>query len=343
MKLLINVGLPRSGTTYLHGQFLRSPFRHVLNIPKTKEVNFFNVKGTVEQFKENFLRTEGHMFYIDFSPSYLVGRCLAIENIIAFPATEKKVVINLRDPVDQAYAHYLHDLKAVISRRLSGDDVYYPFFCAKSLGKYMAMRAAAVEKLVAGIGRENIFVVNFHTDLAAPEALSNRLSNFLDGADLGKFTAGRVGAGGWLPYYVYGGASGREFAFGTQSLLVPAKSLLLVNGVDSSMLWENVDEEVAAQLIFGSTSWTRELTVQQYKLVSDTFDEDWSRVLTALGEDRENYIVKPPLIARPSTLGPAVADKLSKSGSLYNRLQVLSFTSGVADAESCGCHARSPG
>lgn len=320
MKLLISPGLPRSGTTYIYKQLTHGGNAELFNIPKSKEMNFFFNNINRDEFLSAYKIDNPEKYFLDFSPSYMMSRLDVVGNIRAFPSSEVKVIINLRHPVEQAYAHYLHDLKAHVARREYGNDVFRPMFSEDVVGRYVRRRAQCVEAFIAAFGVENIFVINFHTDLNQPGLLSEKIGRFL-GVELHEFANELVGPGGWLPYYIYGGATGIEIVFGTDLIFVPSKTMILVNGAESE-LWANVDENTAAKLMFGAASWTREIVAEQFSQLWRVFSEDWKRTLLALGKSESEYVATPPLIPRPARLSQSIAKQLQKTSTLSDRLVV---------------------
>ena len=287
-KLLVCPGLPRSGTTYLFKQ-LRHLNEEMFNPPLGKEINIFNNPISEEQFQASFARHDKEKYYIDFSPVYLIGRFPAIDNIINFSATEKKIIRCLRHPVDQLFAHYLHDIKAHHALLQFGNDVTRPLFATSTLNRYMSMRSEAYRRIIASVGRENVFILNFHKDLAQPKLLSDRLGAFLD-LPLKAFTGEMVGPGGWLPYYLYGGDHGIDVAVGSELFRVPPNMLVAVNNAETAV-WTDFRSADAANVIAGSATWTRFLAPAQFDILYESFRPDWEQTIRLFGLDEADFAV----------------------------------------------------
>lgn len=331
MKLVVVPGLPRSGTTYVFHQLLtRNP--ELFNSALQKESHVFEKPSGPDDVKVFFGEHDPSKWYMDASPGYLIGQADAIPNILAFPAAEKKVVLCLRNPVDQLFAHYLHDIKAHWALRQFGDDVARPLFATSTLKRYLSMRAAAITALVEGVGRENVLVVNFHRDLPDPEGLTAKFSSFF-GHDLSPLPSEVIGPGGQLPQYVYGGSRGLEIAVGERLLFVPPRAMLLQNNRESAF-WPELPEDVAATLLRGSSTWTREVTPEQFALLADAFAEDWGRSLTVLGLAEEDFAVEPHLVAKPAGVSREVAAQLEVRGDIAEYLRTTRFVSGFAPPPS---------
>lgn len=329
VRLVVIPGLPRSGTTYLFHQLLtRNP--GLFNSARRKEHHFFDEAGDVERFKSFYGECDPDKLYMDASPAYLTRQTPAIPNILDFGARETRFILCLRHPVDQLYAHYIHDIKAHWARRQFGDDVARSLFTQQVLRQYLAMRAEAIERIVEGVGAENVCAVNFHQDLPRPDRLTTKLSAFL-GERLEPLPDEVVGPGGQLPYYLYGGDAGTEIADGEALLRVPPRALLLVNNKESD-LWEDVDPHTAERLALGAMTWARELGGEQFQVLERAFQDDWSRLLDLLGLDAADFAVDHELRARPARLSPEIAARLAVSRPLTEVVAASTYRSGLGTA-----------
>lgn len=320
MKFLISPGLPRSGTTYTYHNLLAKGNSEFFNAPQSKETNFFSRDYRIENFVAGCKTDFQDRYFIDYSPSYLLKGNSFVDNVLKLgEKADVKFVIHLRNPIDQMFAHYLHDIKGHISKRQKTDSVDYSFFSRKSLKKYSPIRFEKIKAIVDRFGKENVLTVNFHQELSSPQSLSQRLGNFL-GVDLQPFSSSVVSPGGWMPYYMYGGVEGREVVIGNQIKKIPKEALLLVNG-KNSVLWEGVDHKLASYIIEGSSTWTKELSPSQIKTLYSAVKEDWERVLSLLGQDAESYPCEDTLFAKPAPLTAEVSNLLdSKDMNLSGRV-----------------------
>jgi hypothetical protein len=334
MKLLICPGLPRCGTTYLFHQ-LASTGRAAFNVPRTKETNYFSRFPRLDEklFRSMYTDYSDDKYFLDFSPAYLADSRAIFRMAESSHYHDIRMIINLRHPVDQAYAHYLHDLKAHISRG-ERPDPYYPFFCAASLRKYLIKRAPAIRILTDALGRDKIFPINFHTDLADLDSLRSRLCEFLKTDEI-SLAPERISPGGWMPYYVYGGAEGCDIAVADAIRTVPANHFLLVNGPES-LIWDDVSDGVAFSLLRGATSWTRRIDRIQAQKFYDIVHNDFMEVLALLELDRDSFGSIGELTATvPSVEGPVVKS-LPFRAELAHRLGQFSIDSWQTPDQSSG-------
>ena len=320
-RLLFCPGIPRSGTSYLFVHLARHNADKI-NMPKTKESRMFMEKNLQEIFFSYYGDNPSlEKFFLESTPTYLsIAGGLPIDHFINFPAREKKVIINLRAPVEQIFAHYMHDVKAHISM-LEGKTASYSFFHPAVLKKYLYPRSQNIKKLVNHIGINNIFVIKYPLDIRDPKALEARLSQFL-GVSLDGFTNEGVGRGGWIPHYVYGGAEGIEVSACDSLFRVPPRGLLCFNG-DMSRLWTDVTAEVASDVIAHSGSWCRQLPADTCRALRAATEPDWRETLKLLDLDDSDFPEASTYEARPALLEGAALDALVAAESVSDRLESI--------------------
>ena len=304
MKLLICPGLPRCGTTYLFEQFAKSG---LFNVPHRKETNYFIGKSYDEgAFASLYSRDVSSRYYLDFSPSYLVAPGGVDHIISASRRLEIKIILCLRQPVERAFAHYLHDVRTHVATRDWGENVYYPLFCATALRRYLIRRAPAIRALADAIGHENIFVVNFHRDFNDLPDLRRRLAQFLGVAEFSLLDT-VVGGGGWIPRYLYGEM---DIVAGNDIRTLPSETLLLVNG-PYSVIWSGVPREQALTLLNASTSWQHELTSTEACMLDDLVcRDDFAEMLSILGIDTKAFPENLCITAQSAELSQNIAELL---------------------------------
>lgn len=107
LPTFLGIGVPRSGTTWLHELFQTHPEVYV---PKyRKEIHFFNKNykrgiGWYEKFFPSDVRARKYRAIGEITPFYLFyDEC--IERILKIPSITK-LIVNLRNPVDRAYSYY---------------------------------------------------------------------------------------------------------------------------------------------------------------------------------------------------------------------------------------------
>jgi hypothetical protein len=331
MKLLVSPGLPRCGTTYLYAQ-LGIYNRASFNTPTAgKETNFF-FKSNIskDEFAAMYNTNDNSKYYIDFSPAYLLPKnSYAIDNLcLGNVSNDVKIILHIRNPLDQAYAHYLHDIAAHVSKREFGENVSYLLFGMKSLPRYFVQRSHLIKRLLSRFGRENILVLNFYRDFRSPVELQTKIERFI-GVELQPFHAQKVGVGGWVPYYIY--AMGDvDFTQGTEIRIIPAKSVLLVNG-EHSVLWRDLEPNVAINLLRGSATWCHRLDKEQCALIYErVFRQDFEQTCEMLGENPSDYPTPEELTASAPALDARLFKGLQLRTTLEARLSKFSALDTVA-------------
>ena len=108
LPTFLGIGVPRSGTTWLHELFKTHPQVYV---PKyRKEINFFNknYERGIDWYEKYFpsdVRAGKYRAIGEITPFYLFhDEC--IERILKMPSITK-LIVNLRNPVNRAYSFYV--------------------------------------------------------------------------------------------------------------------------------------------------------------------------------------------------------------------------------------------
>ncbi|MYB66094.1 sulfotransferase domain-containing protein [Candidatus Poribacteria bacterium] len=108
LPTFLGIGVPRSGTTWLHELLKTHPQVYV---PKyRKEIHFFNKNydrgiDWYEKYFPSDARADKYRAIGEITPFYLFYDA-CIERILKMPSI-KKLIINLRNPVDRAYSYYV--------------------------------------------------------------------------------------------------------------------------------------------------------------------------------------------------------------------------------------------
>jgi hypothetical protein len=124
--------------------------------------------------------------------------------------------------------------------------------------------------------------------------------------------------------YIYVGESGSEIFIGDKMKIIPRNSLFLVNG-NNSMIWHDVDRNVAVNLIEGSASWTREVSALQFDKLFESFSYDWNATMDILGENISYYQIKPFLQAKPAPMDQCLSSLLeSREDTLSSLINAFS-------------------
>ena len=138
-KWLICPAPPRSGTTYLYKALTAAANAHHVQAPRIKEVHWIE-RGHPDRLDQEF-GPPTNRFYLDFSPGYALHPARFWDKVRALPTDGSvKFVIPLRDPIDQLFAHYLHDLKMHVTQDRDRD-IAYPLLGTPAMSRYFADRS----------------------------------------------------------------------------------------------------------------------------------------------------------------------------------------------------------
>ena len=127
---LLIVGAAKSGTTSLHNYLNQHPD---IYMSEHKEPHFLinsdiGVKRVhkavieLNDYKEMFMTDDSYKYKGESSVMYLAFPEICIKNIKRFLMKDIKVIIMLRNPVERAFAGYLHNLRYNPSEILSFED-----------------------------------------------------------------------------------------------------------------------------------------------------------------------------------------------------------------------------
>jgi sulfotransferase family protein len=103
---LIGVGAPKAGTTWLFQCLKEHP--QIFMTPR-KETNFFraeSIDGRLDEYRENF--RGGERFPVVGEISVLYLHAAKAPERIAQVLPQVKLIVSLRNPIDQVYSHYWH-------------------------------------------------------------------------------------------------------------------------------------------------------------------------------------------------------------------------------------------
>lgn len=315
-KLLICPGLPRTGTTFLYKQFVSENVGY-FNPSKRKEMHYFQASGDLAGYADTFVQHDEDKIYVDSSPTYIDNKT-AIDNICDLPKSiDIKLIVGLRHPIDQAFSHYTHDLKAHVSK-FESQELNGSFYTPQAIKKYFIQRFENHKKLVNRFGLENIFALNYHLDVGN-ETLADRVSDFLGTQEL-HFKSERVNQGMWVPYYSYAAEKPIQIVHAGSVRELKPGQLLLVNGADSC-LWNDVSESKAVKAVLDSSNWTRRLDVSSLEaLYNDASKQDFEKTLDLYGLSLDSFAIPSSIDTKIPVIDAAIFQQLDLCGGLTPHL-----------------------
>lgn len=252
-RFVIVVGLPKSGTTFLYAQASRRPDR--FRLPwGAKEVDYFRRGGDLTEYLALFEADEDDRVIFDASPLYVDDVVQSTANMRAALAGHAvKIIVCLRDPLERAYSHYLHDVAQ--NQKILGH-ANYSFWSPSVMAKYLFPLAPRVAHLQEAFGAENVHGFAFGTDMAGTEAVLRDFAG-LD-ADW-RFDLSKNPAPGFTaPQCFYDGDHECEVPLGDTVYRLPPGHLLVANR-QFSLYRREIGRRLAEQIMMRQATVTRQL------------------------------------------------------------------------------------
>ncbi|OGD67955.1 hypothetical protein A2811_00925 [Candidatus Campbellbacteria bacterium RIFCSPHIGHO2_01_FULL_34_10] len=172
----IGIGVPRSGTTWIHNILKDHP---QICMSSTKETNFFNDdneynKGISYYQEKYYKHCDNNQIRGEFHPGYFNYSNSADRIKNNFP--NSKVIICLRNPVDRAYSHFSkHELKGKKHLNKFSDitKVIPNIYIDNST------YSSKIKKYISVFGKNNILILFYNDLIEDPQNFSKKIYNFL--------------------------------------------------------------------------------------------------------------------------------------------------------------------
>lgn len=250
-RFLIVVGLPKSGTTFLYAETAKRPDAFAMPTGN-KEVDYFRRGRDFNQYVGLF-DPVGDKVFMDASPLYLDNVELSTANIkAALAGHDVKIVVCLRDPLERAYSHYLHDVAT--NQKIIGH-ADYSFWSPPVLAKYLYPMKARIQHLQEAFGEENVHPFAFGEDMTSFEDM---LRNFADlGADWSLDLSANPAPGFTSPQTYYNAKRDSEIELGGDRYLLRKGQLLVVNR-QYSLLRGEIEQSLAEEITIRQSTLTRQ-------------------------------------------------------------------------------------
>ncbi len=252
-RFLIVVGLPKSGTTFLYAQASRQA--QAFAMPwGNKEVDYFRRGQDLDTYTALFDGGEaGDRVYFDASPLYIDDLDASLSRMkAALAGHEVRIVVCLRDPMERAFSHYLHDVAQ--NQKITGHSDY-SFWSPTVMAKYLFPMAPRIARLQEAFGAENVLGFAFGTDLSGFEA---RLRDFAGlPEDWSLDLSSNPAPGFTSPQSFYNASADTEVALKGTLYRLPAGHLLVVNR-GFSIYRRDIHRPLAEQIVLRQASLTRQ-------------------------------------------------------------------------------------
>lgn len=250
-RFLIVVGLPKSGTTFLYSECAKRPDAFAMPV-HVKEVDYFRRGADYDQYRAMF-DPEGDKVVVDASPLYIDNIEQSVANIkTALEGHEVRIVVCLRDPLERAFSHYLHDV-TVHQKQLGHAD--YSFWSPTVMAKYIYPLEPRVRFLQEAFGAQNVYGFAFGRDMTRIEDMLRDFAGL--GPDWRLDLRDNPAPGFTAPQVYYNATLDSEVPLRGARYLLPKGQLLVVNR-QFSLLRKQIGRPLAEQIVMRQSSLTRQ-------------------------------------------------------------------------------------
>lgn len=252
-RFLIVVGLPKAGTTFLYAQAAKRPDRFALPVGD-KEVDFFRRSDQIDTYLGLFDGgAAGGRVYVDASPRYIDDLDLSLGNMTrALAGHDVRIVVCLRDPLERAYSHYLHDV--AMHQKINGH-ADYAFWSPTVMAKYLIQLEPRIARLQEVFGADRVHGFAFGTDMTRFEAMLRGFAGLEPEWSLN--ISENPAPGFTCPQCYYNGDHDMEVPLQGGIHILPAGHLLVVNRA-FSIYRPNIHRPLAEQIVLRQASLTRQ-------------------------------------------------------------------------------------
>lgn len=255
----VMLGQGKAGTSLIFRELQR---RRDVGLSKRKELHYFNEghktgeAAYVAQFDE--VPPEATVVG-EIAPNYLSVE--AIDRILATLGPQTKLIVSLRHPVEQAYSRYIQNIAA----GNENDPFRLP---PQILARRLSALMKVLQHLHARVPAEQILMLNYETDIAAPRpAFRRKVADFLGiprrrpPRDL---RGTRVNAG-VMPRFVWSGDAPLEFSQADTVYRIPRRTLVFCAQSRNSQVWRKPTRKEVCDALARQSRWTPLLEETQYE------------------------------------------------------------------------------
>ncbi|GAA4226733.1 hypothetical protein GGQ68_004771 [Sagittula marina] len=314
-KFLIVVGLPKSGTTFLFSQASKRPDRFAMPWGN-KEVDYFRRGCDLDAYLGLFdgareggadaVRADDRVRF-DASPLYIDDFDTSLANMAqALEGHEVRIVVCLRDPMERAYSHYLHDVAQ--HQKIHGH-ADYSFWSPAVMAKYLFPLEPRLHKLCAHFGSENVFGFAFGEDMSRVETMLRDFAGL--GDDWSLDLSDNPAPGFTSPQCFYNGDRDMEVPLQEKVYRLRAGHLLVVNR-QFSVLRKEINRPLAEQIMMRQAALTRQFdTGMLQKVTRARIYDDTCRAAALAGIELRLSSAPKVLLSKVSTdLPPHILKQL---------------------------------
>jgi Sulfotransferase domain len=310
-RFLIVMGLPKSGTTYLYAQCQDLP--NYFNMPAgNKEIDYFRRAGILKDYLTNFASTDDKVF-VDSSPLYMDDLDATLEHMVpALEGQDVRIVVCLREPLDRAYSHYLHDVAQNFFIFGQSD---YSIYNPSVLAKYLYPLAQRIRRLQEVFGKDRVHSFSFAGDNTGLETVLRRFARLP--ADWGFDYARNPAPGFTSPRVFYNPDRAITVSLREGLFTLPPGQFLIVNR-QFSLLRRGLAPLIAEALLQNQGSINRVFdTTRLSDETRQIIKADYEEACALLGcEDLDSQPQEVFVSKESDSLPEAIASRLERIGTL---------------------------
>lgn len=290
---LLIVGAAKSGTTSLHNYLKQHPdfFMTDHKEPHFLINNEIGVKRVhkavidVNSYKEMFAESSKFKYRGESSVMYLAFPEIAIQNIRKHLPEDVKIIIMLRNPVDRAFAGYLHNVRYNPDENLSFEDAisnsekrYHDNNSITPDTRYLhiGMYYEQVKKFKDEFG-ENVHVIIYDDYVDDINKSIDGVFNFLGVKSILVDTTQRYMVGGWVFKKTF-----------LRKILIPDNSFKSI--IKSLLPSLKIRKSIRKIIMYFGTSKTPELSNEMKLMLLDYYSEDIESLSSLLGKNLNNWL-----------------------------------------------------
>ena len=291
---LLIVGAAKSGTTSLHNYLKQHPdfFMTDHKEPHFLINNEIGVKRihkavtTLSDYQEMFEGSSEYKYRGESSVMYLQFPDITIRNINKYLNKDVKIIIMLRNPVERAFAGYLHNVRYNTSENLSFEEAiekseerYHDNNSTTPDTRYLhiGMYYEQVKKFKDEFG-ENVHVIIYDDYVDDINKSIDAVFNFLGVKSILVDTTQRYMVGGWVFKKTF-----------LRKILIPDNSFKSI--IKSLVPSVKIRESIRKIIMYFGTSKTPELSNEMKLMLLDYYSEDIESLSSLLGKNL-NYWLK---------------------------------------------------
>lgn len=309
-RFLIVVGLPKSGTTFLYAECAKRPDAFAMPL-HVKEVDYFRRDRDRAAYLKLFDQA-GDKVIVDSSPLYIDQIEQSVGNMAAaLVEDDVRIVVCLRDPLERAYSHYLHDVAQ--HQKIVGH-ADYGFWSPTVMAKYIYPLVPRIRFLQETFGADRVLGFAFGADMTGFESKLRAFAQLPEDWHLD--LSDNPAPGFTAPQAYFNADHDTEIPLDGGRHRLPKGQFLVVNR-QYSILRPKMDRALAEQIVLRQSTLTRQFDTGTLEdRTRDRLYDDMAEAAAMLGVDmplnraarvfhaKPSDSVPPHILAQLPNLGP---------------------------------------